>query len=81
MRQYQSGIINVLENKENWGGNNTVVSTKNNVTEVFYYGNRIAVIDHNTKSATLDNCGYNNASTLARINAVKQFCEENNYTY
>lgn len=55
MRAYQEDIINAIYSKKAWGGSNVVVRTENNVTEVFFYGNRIAVINHNTKSATFDN--------------------------
>ena len=81
MRAYQEDIINAIYSKKTWGGSNVVVKTENNVTEVFFYGNKIAVINHNTKSATFDNCGYNNASTTARINAVKEFCNDYGYNY
>ena len=63
MRAYQKDIINAIYSRKAWGGSNVVVKTENNVTEVFFYGNRIAVINHNTMSATFNNCGYNNAAT------------------
>ena len=81
MRAYQEDIINAIYSKKTWGGSNVVVRTKNNVTEVFFYGNRIAVINHNTKSATFNNCGYNNAATTARINVCKMYCGKYSYTY
>lgn len=82
MRKYQEEIYNALVSKKKaWGGSNVVVRTENNVTEVFFYGNKIAVINHNTKSATFDNCGYNNAATTARINACKIYCDNYGYTY
>ena len=81
MRAYQEDIINAIYSKKTWGGSNVVVRTENNVTEVFFYGNRIAAINHNTKSATFDNCGYNNAATTARINACKMYCDDYGYTY
>ena len=81
MRAYQEDIINAIYSKKAWGGSNVVVRTENNVTEVFFYGNRIAVINHNTKSATFNNCGYNNAATTARINACKMYCDDYGYTY
>ena len=81
MRAYQEDIINAIYSKKTWVGSNVVVRTENNVTEVFFYGNRIAVINHNTKSATFDNCGYNNAATTARINACKMYCDDYGYTY
>jgi hypothetical protein len=81
MRKYQEDIISAIYSKKTWGGSNVVVRTENNVTEVFFYGNRIAVINHNTKSATFDNCGYNNAATTARINACKMYCDDYGYTY
>ena len=81
MRAYQEDIINAIYSKKAWGGSNVVVRTENNVTEVFFYGNRIAAINHNTKSATFDNCGYHNAATTARINACKMYCDNYGYTY
>jgi len=82
MRKYQEEIYNALVSKEKtWGGSNLVVNTDKNITEVFYYGNKIAIVNHETKCATFDNCGYNNASTTARINAVKEFCKDYSYTY
>ena len=81
MRAYQKDIINAIYSRKAWGGSNVVVKTENNVTEVFFYGNRIAVINHNTMSATFNNCGYNNAATTARINACKMYCDKYSYTY
>lgn len=81
MRDYQKNIYSAVLNKKNWGGSNVVVNTINNVTEVLYYGNKIAEVNHKTKVARLDNCGYYNASTSARINAVKEFCKDYNYKY
>jgi hypothetical protein len=81
MRKYQEKIYDAVVLKKNWGGNNVVVSTDDNVTNVFYYGNKIGVVDHNTKSARFDNCGFKNASTTARINAIKIACDDMNYSY
>lgn len=81
MRQYQVDIYSAVLNKKNWGGSNVVVNTTNNITSVLYYGNKIAEVNHNTKTARLDNCGHYNASTTARINAVKEFCNDYNYKY
>jgi hypothetical protein len=78
-RSYQESIYNAVINKKNWGGSNVVVLTEDNITKVYFYGNRIAVVNHNTKTAEYDNCGYNNACTTARINAVKAACEELGY--
>lgn len=78
-RGYQESIYNAVINKKNWGGSNVVVCTEDNITKVYYYGNRIAMVNHTTKTATYDNCGYNNACTKARINAVKAACEELEY--
>ena len=72
MRSYQEEIINALINKRDWMGSNTNVETKNGVTEVTFY---------RTKIATFDNGGWKNAATTARINAVKEFCNNNGYTY
>jgi len=81
MRQYQTEIYSAVYGKRNWGGSNVVVTTENNITKVYYYGNQIGVIDHNVKTAKLDNCGYYNASTTARINAIKMACDDMGYTY
>ena len=81
MRAYQEEIINALYNRGNWMGNNTNVETKNGVTEVTFYRTKIAVINHGTKTATFDNGGWTNAATTARINAVKEFCNDYGYTY
>ena len=82
MRKCQEEIYNALVSKKKaWGANNSVMKTDKNITEVFYYGNKIAVVNHETKCATFDNCGYNNASTTARINVVKEFCNDYGYNY
>jgi hypothetical protein len=82
MRKCQEEIYNaIVSKKKAWGSSNSVVNTDKNITEVFYYGNKIAVVNHETKCATFNNCGYNNASTTARINAVKEFCNDYGYNY
>lgn len=82
LRKNQKEIYDALIKKaEIWGGSNTVVKTNGNVSEVYYYGNKIAVVRHDTKCATFDNCGYNNSSTTLRINAVKEFCNDYGYNY
>jgi hypothetical protein len=82
MRKYQEEIYNALVSKKKaWGGSNSVVNTDKNISVIFYYGNKIAIVNHETKCATFDNCGYNNASTTARINAVKEFCNDYGYNY
>ena len=81
MRSYQEEIINALINKKDWMGSNTNVETKNGVTEVTFYRTKIAVVNHGTKTATFDNGGWKNTATTARINAVKEFCNNNGYTY
>ena len=78
-RSYQESIYNAVINKKNWGGSNVVVLTEDNITKVYFYGNKIAVVNHTTKTATYDNCGYNNACTTARINAVKAACNKLGY--
>lgn len=79
MRKYQEEMYNALVSRKNYYGSNVVIGHGERFTEVFYYGNKIAVIDHADKTATLDNCGFNNASTTARINAVKEFCKDKEY--
>jgi hypothetical protein len=78
-RSYQQNIYDAVISKKNWGGSNVVVLTEDNITKVYFYGNKIAVVNHTTKTATYDNCGYNNACTNARINAVKAACDELGY--
>jgi len=79
MRDYQNKIIDAVRSKKNWGGSNVVVLTDQNITRVAYYGNVIGVIDHNNKTCKLDNCGYSNASTTARINAIKTAVDDLGY--
>ena len=81
MRSYQKEIINALINKMDWMGSNTNVETKNGVTEVTYYRTKIAVVNHGNKTAKFDNGGWANAATTARINAVKEFCNDYDYAY
>lgn len=72
MRDYQYNICSAVMGKRDWAGSNTIVLTEDNVTSVLFYGHKIAVVNHNDKTAKYDNCGYNNACTTARINAVKR---------
>ena len=81
MRDYQASIYSALVNKKNWGGSNVVVTFENGVSKVTYYWTTIAVVDHEKKTAKLDNGGVENAATTARINAVKEFCKDYGYTY
>ena len=81
MREYQENICNAVVKKQDWIGNNTSVTTINGVTKVIYYRTEIARVNHAAKSATFDNGGYTNASTTARINAVKDACKELGYNY
>ena len=80
MRQFQEDIYNALRKKSNWFGNKTCVATScGGVTEVYYCMNKIAVVDHHKKTAKIDNCGFTNAATTARLNAVREFCNDYNY--
>lgn len=82
MRQYQEDIYNALVKKGNWFGNKTgVVTSCGGVSEVYYCMNKIAVVNHKEKTAKIDNCGFTNAATTARINAVKEFCNVYGYNY
>jgi hypothetical protein len=81
MRDYQERIYDALASKKNWMGSNVEVVTENNVTNVRFYWTIIAVVDHNIKTAKFDNGGFNNAATTARINAVKEFCNDYGYNY
>ena len=76
LRPYQLSIYNAVCQKHDWGGSNVVVRNDGDITSVTYYGNKIAEVNHKTKTATLDNCGYFNASTTARMNAVKMACDD-----
>ena len=79
LRKYQKEICQAVYNKKDYAGNNVVIRTKDNMTMVWFYGNKIAEVNHNTKTAKYDNCGYNNACTTARINAVKIAMAELSY--
>jgi hypothetical protein len=79
LRKYQTEICQALINKKDYAGSNVVIRTKDNITMVWFYGNKIAEVNHNTKTAKYDNCGYNNACTTARINAVKIAMAELSY--
>ena len=79
LRDYQKQICQAVFNKGNWVGSNVIVKTTDSFTSVYFYGNKIAEVNHTTKTATYDNCGYNNACTTARINAVKLACKELGY--
>ena len=81
MRKNQEKIYSAIASRRNWMGENTSVTTNSGITKVVYYWTTIAVIDHNKKTAKIDNGGYNTVSTTSRINAVKMFCDDNHYTY
>ena len=81
MRSYQEKIIEAITNRTNWMGQNTSVVTNGNVTTISYYYTNIGVVNHSKKTAKLNNGGYNTMSTNSRINAIKQFCEDNGYSY
>ena len=81
-RKYQEEIYSAVINKtRDLMANNVSILTKNGITEVVYYRTKIAVVNHNTKSAKFDNGGYTNAATTARINAVKEACDHLGYNY
>ncbi len=79
MRPYQENIYSAVIGKKDWSGSNVVINTANNITNVYFYGNLIAVVNHTEKTARYNNCGYNNACTTSRINAVKMACKEMGY--
>lgn len=81
MRQYQQEIYTAIIHKGDWTGSNVDVATKRNITTVVYYRTKIAVINHNTKTAKFNNGGYTNAATTARINAAKMACDYFGYNY
>ena len=80
-RFYQKEIYNAILNKDSWVGNKTWVETADGVTKVRYYLTTIAVINHVKKSVVINDGGYTNASTNARINAVKEACKELEYKF
>ena len=80
-RKYQEEIYSAVINKRDWMGSNVNVETNNGITEVIYYRTKIAIVNHNMKSAVFDNGGYTNAATTARINAVKEACDHLGYNY
>ena len=79
MREYQEHIFTAVLHQIDWAGSNTVVNTEENITKVYFYGNKIAEINHRKKTGTYDHCGYHNACTTARINAVKWAVESLGY--
>ena len=79
LRKYQTEIYQTVVNNKDYAGSNVVIRTKDNMTMVWFYGNKIAEVNHNTKTAKYDNCGYNTACTTARINAVKLAVERLGY--
>ena len=81
MRKYQEEIYSAVINKRDWMGSNVNVETNNGITEVTYYRTKIAIVNHNMKSAVFDNGGYTNAATTARINTVKEACDHLGYNY
>ena len=81
MRKYQEEIYSAVINKHDWMGSNVNVETNNGITEVTYCRTKIAIVNHNMKSAVFDNGGYANAATTARINAVKEACDYLDYNY
>ena len=81
MRKYQEDIYTAIVNKQDWFGNNVSVTTKKGITEVIFYRTKIAVVNHNTRTAKFNNGGFNNAATTARINAVKMVCDKLKYKY
>ena len=80
MRDYQERIYDAITRKTNWCGNNVTVTTKNGITNVWYYYSLIGIVNHTTKTYKCDNCGYTNAATTARINAIKMACETLEYS-
>ena len=79
MRECQKQICQAIIKKRDWGGSNVVVTTINNVTKISFYGSVIGLVDHNNRTAKCDNCGYCNACTTARINAIIMACNELKY--
>ncbi len=79
MRDYQIKTCQTIVNKGNWAGSNMVINTENNVTKVWFYGNLIGVVNHCEKVVKVDNCGFKNACTTARINPIKMAAKELGY--
>ena len=74
MRTYQVSIRQAIIKKTNYCGSNVVIRTYNSVTKVWFYNNLIGEVSHKNKTFKCDNCGFNNACTTARINAIKDAC-------
>ena len=80
MRDYQERIYDAITTKKKtWGGSNVTIKTENGITKVWYYYNLIGVVDHNKKTYKCDNCGFTNAATTARINAIVMACDDLEY--
>ena len=79
MRDYQEKIIDAIISRKDWCGSNVAVTTKNGITNVWYYYSLIGFVNHAKKTYKCDNCGFHNASTTARINAIKMACDELGY--
>ena len=71
LRDYQKQIYQAVYQKSNWAGSNVVIRTEDNITKVYFYGNRIAVVHPDTKTAQYAECCYTIDSTTASSNAVK----------
>lgn len=80
MRKYQKEIIQAIVKKQNYYGDNVVIGNGDGKTAVHYYGSKIGVLNHATKTYKCDKCGFKNASTTARINAIKIAANELGYT-
>lgn len=82
LRLYQREIIKALIDGEDYAGNDVVIRTNIiGITNVYYYGNKVATIYYREKRAEFNNCGFDNACTTARINAVKLACDKMGFKY
>lgn len=82
LRKYQKEILQALVDKNDYAGNNVVIRTNiSGITNVYYYGFKIATVYYREKRAEFNNCGFENACTTARINAVKLACDKMGFKY
>ena len=68
MRTVDHKVKEAVETGGNYRTGNTKVETIAGVTTVHLFGNRIFHFDRNTNTATLDTCGWDSQTTVARLN-------------
>lgn len=72
MRVIEKQIIDTVREKKHLrtARDEIVYSPERNTTEVYLHGNKIAVIDRDTKKLTVSDCGWPTHTTHRRINSV-----------